>query len=693
MRKPKATTNEDPLNQVVLPIQTTTNSTSPSNASQEEAVQLLQEIFPSADRKQLYRLHQRRLKRNTTRTTPESLQASAWNQYLLANKQQQARHTTSARPALYTQPLHRQPHSSSLGLTLCQDNDLFRVHSLGHHHYQGSTQIHPRDILFGVQGRSVHGMSMPQVVSLIQSTPDPVLFHLLQDDPGPPRYVLTPSPAPQGQAPTVTTTLPSAPLTTSTPAVLPIPHPFVAHFVSHKCHSSPRHPSRLRNLHQQLAQFHQKIQDEETCTLQQRLPLLSIRIVHSFLARETHTTTTTERAYSIWIHNLITRQEFYAPVRYEHDFQELQQALQWKPQQPKTTILRQWELLLRRAWTHLRFQHDRNEKHVYLESFLGMEDPTTIVEKQSSSTLLPNEDDNEQTQSLLRYSFQKYTYRILSLSLVSDWIESFIDTILQSVPLEKEALESMQANGEIKPQAHDTMRRIQHFLDSLQKMVVQYCHDDFQSIALADDYSRLHPILFRCDGEFSTHGRTIFDKLVREAVREQIEVEVYVPLRNVVSKLLVHGWRHEDMECHYKMKELRKKSPSYFGIPSQHNWEKVSQILHKGVSQSTLPCLKLRAIVEAAKEISKILVEEVQDTASMSADVFLPIFVYCVVQSNLERPFALSVLLQSLCDPLQIIGEVGYYVASFEAAIAHIQEIDLSTDDITLHKSSFSLDE
>lgn len=35
-------------------------------------------------------------------------------------------------------------------------------------------------------------------------------------------------------------------------------------------------------------------------------------------------------------------------------------------------------------------------------------------------------------------------------------------------------------------------------------------------------------------------------------------------------------------------------------------------------------------------------------------------------------------LLRALCDPINRLGEVGYYLASFEAAITHIREIDLS---------------
>ena len=44
------------------------------------------------------------------------------------------------------------------------------------------------------------------------------------------------------------------------------------------------------------------------------------------------------------------------------------------------------------------------------------------------------------------------------------------------------------------------------------------------------------------------------------------------------------------------------------------------------------------------------------------------------------RCCALCVLLQTLCDKLNRIGEIGYFLASFQAAIAHITELDLTQD-------------
>lgn len=104
-----------------------------------------------------------------------------------------------------------------------------------------------------------------------------------------------------------------------------------------------------------------------------------------------------------------------------------------------------------------------------------------------------------------------------------------------------------------------------------------------------------------------------------------------------------------------------------FKIPdsklSPSGWRSVSAILNEGVGMSTLPCTKLRAILDAAKEIIHVFAEEHRSTSeekeapeeqvtndksetdveetTLGADDFLPILIYCVVQAEMERPCAL----------------------------------------------------
>ena len=76
------------------------------------------------------------------------------------------------------------------------------------------------------------------------------------------------------------------------------------------------------------------------------------------------------------------------------------------------------------------------------------------------------------------------------------------------------------------------------------------------------------------------------------------------------------------------MQELRKRpqSEGAFRIPrgsiSPSQWESVALILRSGVGNSTLPCMKLKAIVDAAKEVSRLHAEEHEGKDLVGADDF-----------------------------------------------------------------------
>jgi len=52
---------------------------------------------------------------------------------------------------------------------------------------------------------------------------------------------------------------------------------------------------------------------------------------------------------------------------------------------------------------------------------------------------------------------------------------------------------------------------------------------------------------------FNEDGHIDEEALYYETVCEQSEIEVYVPLRNTISRHLVYGWRHDDAEIQFKM--------------------------------------------------------------------------------------------------------------------------------------------
>jgi hypothetical protein len=437
------------------------------------------------------------------------------------------------------------------------------------------------------------------------------------------------------------------------------------------------------------------------------------RIVNTFLDGD-------RSAFTIWVYDVESGREWYAPIRYFRDFQDLRAAtlplcssissIRFPKQAlslfgspvretptDRETMCRQLEYFLRTlcAMIYREKLHPAvAEIAVHVQSFLGC-DNSLFNESLSSAVVGPigsegqttGQDHTTRVRLFLKRSIQRYTYRLFLLDSMGDIVDRFVDAVRASGP-RLENIEALEAQGRsvLKARAMKDLERIQAFLDQFQDLIMEGCLNDFTSIAEREDYESLHP-LFAGD-----KGETYWDRLVREAVREQIEIEIYVPVRSMLSRWLVNGWRHEDMEVAFKIKELRKRPQDFFRIPdskmSPTQWSSVSSILKEGVGLSTLPCAKLRAIVEAAREISRLysIEHDVSEhpvhsrESHLGADDFLPIFIFCVIKAEMERPCALCVLLRTLCDRINRIGEIGYYLASFEAAISHIQELDLTEE-------------
>jgi Vacuolar sorting protein 9 (VPS9) domain len=446
---------------------------------------------------------------------------------------------------------------------------------------------------------------------------------------------------------------------------------------------------------------------------------LSVRIVNMFEDGDT-------TAYTVWVYDVESGHEWYAPVRYLRDFEDLRAATSRLCRSvdqipfPKTrsalvlfrspskvesnvqreTKCRQLECFLRSLCAMIykeRMHPYMAEVAIHLQSFLGCDDRD--LEMQSNlpdivGTVLDVDDDDEfhtRIRERLKRSLQRYAYRLFLLEAMSRTVDNFVDSVRTRGPSmqDVEALESL-GRDKLKARAMDDLLQIQQFLDRVQDMILEGCMDDFVSIAERPGYASIQSLI---RGSKASAG--YWDRLVREAVREQVEIEIYVPLRSVVSRWIVYGWRHEDMEIQFRIKELRTRPQVFFRNTRGDkalDWSSVASILNAGVGLSTLPCVKLRAIVDAAREIFRIsssysksgdrcgASQRTGEDRNLGADDFLPIFIYCVVLADLERPCALCVLLRTLCDRINKIGEIGYYLLTFEAAITHCQEVDLTEE-------------
>jgi len=442
---------------------------------------------------------------------------------------------------------------------------------------------------------------------------------------------------------------------------------------------------------------------------------LCVRIVNTFLEKE-------RLAYTIWVFDVESQMEWYAPIRYLQDFEDLRLAVSrlrakyvdglsfpnvgWfhgkeasESQRTKDTRCNQLELFLREICAIV-YKDAPNpnmpEVAIYIQTFLGCD---SCVDDEGRMRLalhgqgncigtphwnLPHQghtelEDKHETQ--LKKVVQLFVYRIFLLPTIRSLVVRFIEELrTASISGQNRKLE--------KKQILVILAKIASFISQIQDLIYEGCVDDFNDITISASFNNLYE-----DGDADEEA------LYYEAICEQVEIEVYVPLRNTISRHLVNGWRHDDVEIQFKMQVLKKRPQSFFNINSNYespsDWKTVVNILTHGVGRSTLPCNKLHAIVEAAKEISRLSVAERSRVANgisfsggncvevpFGADDFLPIFIFCVVKAEIERPCALCILLRNLCDPRKQTGEIGYYLSSFESAVIHIRELDLTAIDM-----------
>ena len=310
---------------------------------------------------------------------------------------------------------------------------------------------------------------------------------------------------------------------------------------------------------------------------------LCVRIVNTFLEEKW-------TAYTIWCYDVESGREWYAPVRYTADFQELRSATGplcrsiykipfpssgWlafgvneraEPDSVRDEKCRQLENFLRTLCTMV--YTDQLHPHVaeiaiHVQSFLGCD--IGLSQGNDSFLHLQNQVMNNDpmwgqrleeshdafqmnVRLLLKRSIQRYTYRLFLLPSMKRVVDDFVSKTRAEGPTLKE-IEVLGAKGRdvLKERAMKDLGRIQDFLDQIQLLILEGCADDFESISQRQDFYALRKFL---DGK---NGDAYKEKILREAVREQIEIEIYVPLRSVVSRLLVNGWRHDDMEIHFKM--------------------------------------------------------------------------------------------------------------------------------------------
>jgi len=305
---------------------------------------------------------------------------------------------------------------------------------------------------------------------------------------------------------------------------------------------------------------------------------LSVRILNNFLDGN-------NVAYTIWVCDIESSREWYAPLRYHSDFEDLRAATMnlrsdisnvafptqgWfsfmsteasESDKEREMKCRQLENFLRSLCSMVYTQKLHPavaEVAIHLQSFLGCDRvfQCDAIDTRSQALShvnfmcdgLQHNEEQLQARTILKRSLQLYTFRVFLLEPMVKIVAHFVDTARASGPTlhDIEMLQAKSCNA-LKKRASADLKKIQAVVDQLQDLILEGCAEDLRQIARSEASACLHSFI---SGE---NRDSYWDRLVREAVREQVEIEVYLPLRGIVSRLLVNAWRHEDMAVSFKV--------------------------------------------------------------------------------------------------------------------------------------------
>uniref|UniRef100_H3GSK0 VPS9 domain-containing protein n=1 Tax=Phytophthora ramorum TaxID=164328 RepID=H3GSK0_PHYRM len=164
---------------------------------------------------------------------------------------------------------------------------------------------------------------------------------------------------------------------------------------------------------------------------------------------------------------------------------------------------------------------------------------------------------------------------------------------------------------------------------------------------------------------------------VQTIVHEQIEERVLFPLYRAILTNVRAQTREDSKVLKGKIEILRSKSQAFFGIGpdsvSSSKWFSACAKLRE-VDKVSLPYMKRAQLLAACKEIYAVFHTEHPTQPPMSADAFIPAFIYVLIHSHLRDPVALKELI-TFFDSGSQQGEIAYFATCLEIALEYIRSL------------------
>lgn len=204
---------------------------------------------------------------------------------------------------------------------------------------------------------------------------------------------------------------------------------------------------------------------------------------------------------------------------------------------------------------------------------------------------------------------------------------------------------------------------VRQFLDGMKDYILQNRKEELSKLIVASN----NPL----DSDLS---RTITEKGLEKAI--------LIPLYSRIFNCVAMQTKEADEIIKQKLKFLKGKPQKNFGInPENESTTDWSNALFElnNLERCQIPADKIACLLETARVIYSTVnfnrLRRGDSPGYLSADEFLPIFIYVVVHCDIQNMETTSEILWSLSDPEQLNGEGGYYLTTFSSALHYIKTV------------------
>jgi len=221
---------------------------------------------------------------------------------------------------------------------------------------------------------------------------------------------------------------------------------------------------------------------------------------------------------------------------------------------------------------------------------------------------------------------------------------------------------------------------IREFIDNL-KVYIEEHHEE-----------RFNKLLEENSSPESKQSNSLSIANMLERILQRV---VIYPLQERILETIGSYTAEKDRMLNDRILDLRERTQEMFGIPdyliSADLWESAINEFEL-IDRCEIPTDKLSVILSTSRVISDIAnlckQKHGKEAGFLSADEFLPVFMYVVCHSNVTNLERLFEYLYQLTDSTQLYGEIGYYLTVLASTLQFFCYTDIQRDKIVQNREN-----